>query len=147
VAGTNAAGGDMTYDGTLGTFVSKIGGLEVAATGYNTSVAEGKGFEVVTGKTRMKTKPGYIAGSEEVTVKLVVDEKTRHVLGAQAVGDGGAAWRVNVAALAIKKRVKVDEFSMIELGYCPPVSDLYDPLHAASDVAQRKLARHRSTRP
>jgi NADPH-dependent 2,4-dienoyl-CoA reductase/sulfur reductase-like enzyme len=141
VAGTNAAGGDMVYDGTLGTFVSKIGELEVAATGYNTSVAERKGFEVVIGKTRMKTKPRYIADPEEVTVKLVVDKKTRQVLGAQAIGGGGAAWRVNVAALAIKKRVKVDEFSMIELGYCPPVSDLYDPLHAAADVVQRRLAR------
>jgi NADH oxidase (H2O2-forming) len=141
VAGTNAAGGSMEYGGTLGTFVSYVGGLEVAATGYNSMVAMKRGYEIITGKSRMKVKPKYIPGAGEVTVKLVVDSKSGVVLGAQAIGEEGAAWRVNVAALAIKKRVNVCEFSSIELAYCPPISDLIDPLHTAANIVKRRLAR------
>jgi NADH oxidase (H2O2-forming) len=141
VAGTNAVGGSMEYEGTLGTFVSYIGGLEVAATGYNSMVAERRGYDVVTGKSRMKVKPKYIPGAREVTVKLIVDSKNGVVLGAQAIGEEGAAWRVNVAALGIKKKLNIYEFSSIELAYCPPISDLYDPLHAAADIVKRRLSR------
>jgi NADH oxidase (H2O2-forming) len=139
VAGTNAAGGSMEYGGTLGTFVSYIGGLEVAATGYNSMVAERRGYDIVTGKSRMKVKPKYIPGSKEVTVKLIVNGLNGVILGAQAIGEEGAAWRVNIAALAIKKRVNIYEFSSIELAYCPPISDLYDPLYAAADIVKRRL--------
>jgi hypothetical protein len=62
------------------------------------------------------------------------------VLGAQAIGEEGAAWRVNVATLAIKKKVNIYEFSSIELAYCPPISDLYDLFHAAADIIKRRLS-------
>jgi len=141
IAGVNAAGGDAVFDGALGTFVSFIGGLEVASTGYNTSTAESHGYRVSTGRANMKTKPRWMPGAKDISVKLVVDAETGRLLGGQAVGEEGAAWRVNVVALAIKKRMTVQEFSTIELAYCPPVSDLYDPLLVAADAAVRRLSR------
>jgi hypothetical protein len=51
------------------------------------------------------------------------------------VGEEGAAWRVNMIALAVRKRMTLEEFSSTELAYCPAVSELYDPLLAAVDVA------------
>jgi hypothetical protein len=42
-------------------------------------------------------------------------------------------------ALGIKKGMTLEEFSSVELAYCPPVSELYDPLLMATDVALRKL--------
>jgi len=141
IAGVNAAGGDAVFDGALGTFVSFIGGLEVASTGYNTSTAESHGYRVATGRANMKTKPRWMPGAKDISVKLVVDAETGRLLGGQAVGEEGAAWRVNVVALAIKRRMTVQEFSTIELAYCPPVSDLYDPLLVAADAAVRRLSR------
>jgi hypothetical protein len=46
--------------------------------------------------------------------------------------------RVNLIALAIKKDMTLEEFSTIELAYCPPVSELYDPLLMAIDAALRR---------
>jgi NADPH-dependent 2,4-dienoyl-CoA reductase/sulfur reductase-like enzyme len=40
IAGVNAAGGEVRYDGTMGTFVTYFGGIEVSCTGYNTLTAE-----------------------------------------------------------------------------------------------------------
>ena len=46
---------------------------------------------------------------------------------------------MKMVALGIKKKMTLDEFATIELAYCPPVSELYDPLLMATDVALRKL--------
>jgi NADH oxidase (H2O2-forming) len=139
VAGVNAARGDMVYDGGLGTFVSLIGDLEIACTGYNSEIAEKNGYKVITGRANMQIKPRYMPGAKDISVKLVVDADTGRILGGQAIGEEGAAWRVNIIALAIKKRMDIQEFSTIELAYCPPVSDLYDPLLVAADVAKSRF--------
>lgn len=140
VAGVNAAGGDMVYEGTLATFVSFIGDLEVACTGYNSLAAEGNGFRIITGRANMHIKPRYMPGAKPISVKLVVDAETGRILGGQAIGEEGAAWRMNVVAIAIKKRMTINDFSTIELAYCPAISDLYDPLLVAADTALRRLA-------
>lgn len=148
VAGVNAAGGDMTYDGAFGTFVSYMGDLEISCTGYNTLTAEEQGFKVVSGKANTPIKPKWMCDSKEISVKVIADADTGRVLGGQAIGDSGTDWRINIIALAIKHKMTLQELSSIELAYCPAVSDLYDPLLVAVDVALRKLeacARRRST--
>ena len=41
-------------------------------------------------------------------------------------------------ALAVRNRITLRDFSSVELAYCPAVSELYDPLLAAVDVAIQK---------
>ncbi len=146
VAGINAAGGDTTYDGTLGTFVSYVGELEVAATGYNMVGAESAGYAVVSGRANTVNKPNWIPGAKEISIKIIADADTGKLLGGHAIGVEGTDWRINMIALGIKKEMTLEEFSSIELAYCPPVSELYDPLLQATDVALRKLEAKRRRR-
>jgi len=139
VGGANAAGGDERYLGTFGTFVSFVGDLEVASTGFNTETAMDHGFQVVSGRANLTNKPDYMPGATEVSVKIIVDIASGRVLGGQAVGEEGAAWRVNMIALAVMQGMTIEEFSKVELAYCPAVSELYDPLQASVDVALRRL--------
>jgi NADH oxidase (H2O2-forming) len=139
VGGANAAGGDMVYSGALGTFVSHIGELEVASTGFNTEAAEAHGMRVVSGKAKLGSKPKWMPGGKDVTVKVVAEASSGRIVGGQAVGEEGAAWRVNMLAMAIKHRVTLEEFAQQELAYCPAVSDLYDPLLAAVDIALQRM--------
>ena len=141
VAGINAAGGDAVYDGDLGTFVSFIGDLEIACTGYNTPIAERNGFEVISGRANMQIKPRWMPGAKDISVKILVDVSSGRIIGGQSIGEEGAAWRVNVISLAIRKKMCIDEFCTLELAYCPAVSELYDPLQAAADVALRRYNR------
>jgi NADPH-dependent 2,4-dienoyl-CoA reductase/sulfur reductase-like enzyme len=141
VAGINAAGGDAVYDGDLGTFVSFIGDLEIACTGYNTPIAERNGFEVISGRANMQIKPKWMPGAKGISVKILVDVKSGRIIGGQSIGEEGAAWRVNIISLAIRKKMCIDEFCTLELAYCPAVSELYDPLQAAADVALRRYNR------
>ena len=139
VAGVNAAGGEATYDGTLGTFVSYVGDLEVSATGYNTPGAEAAGYTVVSGRANTVNKPAWMPGAKEISIKILADVNTGKILGGHAIGHEGTDWRINMIALGIKKGMTLDEFATVELAYCPPVSELYDPLLMATDVALRRL--------
>ena len=140
VAGANAAGGDKEYEGTLGTFVTSVGDFEVSGTGYNTSMAEAAGFKVISGRANTMNKPNWIPGAKNISVKIVADAETGRLLGAQSIGAEGTDWRINMVALGIRKGLTLEEFASVELAYCPPVSELYDPLLMATDVALRRLA-------
>lgn len=138
VAGTNAAGGHATYEGSLTTFVSVVAEVEVAATGLNSYFAKMYGFDVVSGKAKGKTRPEWYPGAEDISVKVLADSATGKILGAQAVGTGAAA-RINVVATAIKGDLTVSELAGVELAYCPAVSETYDVLTKACDFVVRKL--------
>lgn len=139
VAGTNAAGGDREYDGTLGTFVTYVGDLEVSATGYNTVGAENAGFKAISGRANTMNKPEWMPDHKAISVKIVADAETGRLLGGQSIGTEGTDWRVNMIALGIRQGMTLEEFATVELAYCPPVSELYDPLLMATDVALRRL--------
>lgn len=142
VAGTNAAGGYDTYEGVLGTFVSLIGELEVAATGFNEFFAGSAGYKIISGKAHGKNKPEYYPGAKDITVKIIADSKTGKVLGGQAVGEGAGA-RINVISLAIRCGMDVYALSQNEMAYCPMLAENYDVLNKAADFAVRKMEKGR----
>ncbi|MFQ6088024.1 MAG: FAD-dependent oxidoreductase [Candidatus Methanofastidiosia archaeon] len=138
IAGTNATGGNLKYSGALNTFVSLVGNLEIAGTGFNSLVAEERGYKILTSKARGFTKTDYFPKSERLTLKLVVDEKTKRILGGQVVGGRNSSWRVNVLACAIKAGMTLNDLSNLELCYNPPVSETYDVLLKAADLGVRR---------
>lgn len=138
VAGVNTAGGKAVYPGATGTFVSVIGDIEVAATGFNSFFAEQNGHDVIVGKAKGSTLPDWMPGGKEVTVKLLADKKTKKIIGGQVVGSGAAA-RINVISTAIKAGFTLQELADTELAYCPAVSQVTDVLTLAAELGLRKL--------
>ncbi len=136
VAGINMAGYDAIYKGALGAFVSTIGKFEVAAVGITETKAKEK-FEIITARAKALDKPEY-AGGEEITLKIICEKNQRIILGAQAVGKNASS-KINVISLAIRKKATVFDLSALETAYCPEVSDLYDVINMAADLAIRKL--------
>jgi NADH oxidase (H2O2-forming) len=140
IAGTNAAGGTARYRGVGNTFVSMVGNLEISATGYNLEAAEKAGFGNAKGiMTKGLIKPHWMPGATRLVLRIVVDGDDGRILGAQAIGEGGAAWRVNVLALAISAGLTVHDIADAEFSYCPPVSDVYDPLSQIAEIAIKRL--------
>ncbi len=133
VAGMNICGRDSAYRGALTTFASRIGDIEVAATGFNSHFAG----EAVIGKSNGYTKPEWCGDASDVTVKLLVNKEGK-ILGGQAVG-AGAAERINVVSAAISAGMDIFGLSSVELCYCPAVSETYDVLMQAADNAIRRL--------
>ncbi|MBN1534997.1 MAG: FAD-dependent oxidoreductase [Spirochaetes bacterium] len=139
VAGMNAAGGSMEYRGSSGTFVTRISGLEVAGTGYTTEGAKRQGFRPQSGKIKSSILPEYFPDNRAITIKIIADSATGRILGAQAVGEGGAAERINLLSAAVEMGMTLEQLGRVEMAYCPAVSEVYDPVMRAADFAARRI--------
>lgn len=137
VAGINAGGGNNVFKGVLGTFVSVIDDIEVAATGFNSFFADFYGIKTVVGKVKGNNRPEWFGPANELIVKLIADEKGK-VIGGQAIGVG-AKERINIISTAIKAGFTLKDVADLELAYCPVVSDYYDVLVRAAELGLRKI--------
>ncbi len=136
VLGTNLGGGYATFPGVVGTAVSKVCALEIARTGLREADCDAVGYRWVAVKVDSTTRAGYYPGAQPITVKLVAERRTGRLLGAQVVGREGAAKRIDALAVALWNRMTVEEISMLDLGYAPPFSPVWDPVL----IAARKAA-------
>lgn len=138
-AGINAAGGNTYYPGALNTFLTVIEGLEIASTGYTLEAAKGLGYDAKAVSTIRETKPHYMPGSTQINLRVVCDAREGRLLGAQAVGKEGAAWRINIFALAIHGGMTLYDISDAELSYNPPFSQMYDAIAQIAEVGFKRL--------
>ena len=136
VAGTNLGGGYATFPGVVGTAVSKVCDLEIARTGLRERDCDAVGFRYLTVQVGSRTRAGYYPGADQVTVKLVVEQRSGRLLGGQIVGGAASAKRIDVLAVALWNRMTVEEVVSLDLGYAPPFSPTWDPVL----IAARKAA-------
>ncbi len=123
-AANNVLGIEANYRGTAGTFVSKIGDLQVSGTGYTTETALKNGFEPVSAKIKMKILPEYFSGNTELIIKIIADKKSRRLIGAQSIGEKGASERINIVSMALEMSLTLDSLDAVELAYCPAIGDI-----------------------
>jgi NADPH-dependent 2,4-dienoyl-CoA reductase/sulfur reductase-like enzyme len=136
VAGTNIAGGYATFPGVVGTAVAKICDTEVARTGLTEGEATRAGFEFHVARIEATTRAGYYPGAAPILVKLLAERRSGRLLGAQIVGQEGAAKRIDVVATALHAGMTVEQMTHLDLSYAPPFSPVWDPVL----VAARKAA-------
>ncbi|KXB04148.1 hypothetical protein AKJ47_00420 [candidate division MSBL1 archaeon SCGC-AAA261G05] len=139
VAGTNAAGGSASYLGSLNTAVTWAYGLEIAATGVTTKAAEEAGFQPVSARTRVSSKPHYYPGAKPITTKITVEPEQHKIIGGQIIGTEGASERANLLALAIQKETTIEELAKSDYCYSPPINDCIGPLVVTAETLIRKL--------
>jgi len=140
VAGTNIAGGDMVFPGVVKTNVTAAFGTFFAGTGLTERDAAREGFKPVSAKLESRTKASYIdGGGGRVALKVVADSETGRLLGAQAVGDESAFWRVNVVAALLMKKATVWDLFYTDIGYMPLTNTAWDPLIIAARLLMRSL--------
>jgi pyruvate/2-oxoglutarate dehydrogenase complex dihydrolipoamide dehydrogenase (E3) component len=111
----------------------------VARTGLNEAEAQAAGFEYATARTTSTTRAGYLDDAKSIEVKLVAERGTGRVLGAQIVGEEGAAKRVDVVATAITAGMTANDLVDLDLGYAPPISPLWDPVQVAAREVLRSI--------
>ena len=135
VIGINIGGGDATFDGVLGTAVTRFRSLEIGRTGLGQAEAEEAGFDALSTMTESTNRAGYLPDGETLQVKLVADRGSGRLLGGQIVGGAGAAKRIDVVATAVWNDMTVEDFLGVDLSYAPPFGPTWDPVL----VTARKL--------
>ncbi|MEV0418693.1 FAD-dependent oxidoreductase [Streptosporangium canum] len=136
--GINIGGGYAAFPGVVGTAVSKICEYEVARTGLTTAEAAEAGFETVEEIVESTTRAGYYPGARRMRTKMIADRRTGRLLGAQIVGQEGAAKRIDALAIAVWQEMSVEDVSGLDLSYAPPFAPVWDPiLITARKTAER----------
>jgi NADPH-dependent 2,4-dienoyl-CoA reductase/sulfur reductase-like enzyme len=141
VAGINIGGGYATFPGVVGTAVSKLCAVEVGRTGLTEREATDAGFEYVTVKVESTTRAGYFPGAKPITTKLLAEKRSGRLLGAQIVGEEGAAKRIDVLATALTAGMDVEQMTALDLSYAPPFSPVWDPVLIVARKAADEIAR------
>lgn len=138
VVGENLAGVRSEFGPVVRTTAVKIFDLEVAASGLSLREALAHGFQAETTAIHAPSRSKMYPGGRELFVMLVVDRRTGRLLGANLLGEEGAALRANIVSAAIRNRMTVKEFSKLDLMYTPPFSPVWDPLLVAANASIRK---------
>ncbi len=141
VAGENAAGGRAEFSGIVGTAIIKVLDLEIGRTGLSMREARQLGKEFREIKVETSTKAHFYPGSQQVTIKLLIDKASQKILGAQIVGGTGAGKRIDVLAAAVQLGLTPFALSELDLSYAPPFSPVWDPVLTAANVAVGELER------
>jgi NADPH-dependent 2,4-dienoyl-CoA reductase/sulfur reductase-like enzyme/rhodanese-related sulfurtransferase len=135
IAGANAAGARMIYPGALGTSIVRALHLTAGFTGMNSAQAAKAGFTFFTSLTRDHSHAHYYPGAKPVLIKIIAEEGTGRLLGAQVLGERGADKRVDVLATAIAAKMSVFDLENLDLAYSPPFGSAQDPINMAGFVA------------
>jgi NADPH-dependent 2,4-dienoyl-CoA reductase/sulfur reductase-like enzyme/rhodanese-related sulfurtransferase len=140
MAASNALGMRMRYSGALGTSVFKVFDATAASTGLTERTAREAGFSVGASVVVRDHHASYYPGAKELTLKLIYDRKTSKVLGAQAFGEEGVEKRIDVVAMALQARLRLEDLAEVDLSYAPPYSSANDPVNMAAFVAMNDIS-------
>jgi len=138
VAGTNAAGGQATFNGVVGTMVVRCFDLTVASTGLTAAKARASGLDAQETMIQAKDVAHYFPGTADIHVKLVVNGADNRLLGGQIVGRRGVAKRIDTLATALYNRMTVADLQQLDLSYAPPFAPVWDPILVAANVAAKE---------
>jgi len=127
IAGENAAGGNATFNGVIGTGIARVMEMEVSRTGLSERECQQSGVSYATRRIKSRTAAHYCPASREIHLKLIAEEDSGRLLGAQIIGYTGAAMRIDMMAVAITTGSTVHRLIDMDLAYSPPFSPVWDP--------------------
>ncbi len=139
IAGGNAGGAHLTYSGALGTSIVRILNQTVGYVGLNSRQAKEAGFSFFSSVSRDPSHASYYPGATPLVTKILVEEGTGRLLGAQVLGEKGVDKRVDVFATAIYGKMKVSDLESVDLAYSPPFGSANDPANIAAFVASHEV--------
>jgi len=138
IAADNVCGASEKYNGTQGSSILKIFDMTVAATGINESAAAGLDTDKVFLWTASHAT--YYPGAGFMNIKVIFENKTGKILGAQIVGRDGVDKRIDVLAAAIRAGMTANDLAKLELAYAPPYSSAKDPVNMIGFMIQNILS-------
>jgi len=132
-------GGGPSFPGVLGTAICKVLDFNVAKTGLSETEAVSQGIDIETILCPGQDRPHYYPGNATVIIKLVAEKKTHRLLGAQIVGPGDVAKRLDIVVTALSFGATIENLATLDLAYAPPFSSAMDAIITAAHVMENKL--------
>ncbi|MCW7755084.1 FAD-dependent oxidoreductase [Desulfobotulus sp. H1] len=141
VIGDNLAGKESVSPPVVGSFVVKLFETCLCGAGLTLKRALEEGFDAVSVRMCQLDRAHFYPTKELMYLELVVDRKTRQILGIQGSGSKGDATvgRINAVAALLPRKPVVEDISNMEFAYSPPFSSAMDIVNALGNVADNLL--------
>jgi NADPH-dependent 2,4-dienoyl-CoA reductase/sulfur reductase-like enzyme/rhodanese-related sulfurtransferase len=140
IAADNICGIPSEYRGAQGSSILKLFGMTVAATGLNEAAAREAGIDYGKVYTYSPSHATYYPGASNMSLKVLYENGTGRLLGAQLVGFEGVDKRCDVLATALRAGMTAEDLTELELCYAPPYSSAKDPVNMAGYVIENVLS-------
>jgi NADPH-dependent 2,4-dienoyl-CoA reductase/sulfur reductase-like enzyme/rhodanese-related sulfurtransferase len=134
IAADNICGIKSVYKGSIGSAILKFFDLTVAACGINERAAKASGLDYDKVFLYALSHAGYYPGARNISMKVLFENKSGRILGAQLVGFKGVDKRCDVLSAAIRHGFTAYDLEELELCYAPPFSSAKDPVNMAGFV-------------
>jgi len=138
-AGCNAAGGELEFNGVIGTSVVSFEDACVARTGLTYEGAKQHGFNPDFIYVENSDHAEYYPNGNFIFLKLIFDKDSGKILGASASGTIGVTRRIDVISTAIYAGLKVTDLEQLEFCYSPPHGSAKDIVNMSGYVASNEL--------
>ena len=139
VIADNICGIQSRFNGICGTAICKLFNLNLARTGLTEKMATEAGYDYITVLNPSPDKAHFLKSAKLIIIKFIIDRNSRKLLGAQIVGPGDVAKRMEIAVANIASGVSVLDIAQYDLAYAPPFSPAMDNIITTANIAENKL--------
>ncbi|QLY80601.1 FAD-dependent oxidoreductase [Clostridium intestinale] len=117
--GRNLVEPTTKYMGTQGTSGIKIYDYNIASTGLTESSAKVAGLKVKTVSATDNYRPEFMPTFDSATVKVVYDEESEVILGAQIISKTDLTQLMNTMSVVIQNKMTIDELAFVDFFFQP----------------------------
>ncbi len=134
--GDNMINDSKPFQGALGSSGIRFGGFQAARTGLSEEEARALGFDFATNFIQDFNHTSYVPNKTPLYIKLIYDKNSKVLLGGQICGENDAVLRVDALAVAVFKKMTVEELGMMDFVYSPPFARTWDALNIAGNTSK-----------
>lgn len=131
-----------SFKGTISIFCTSIGDTGFGVAGVTETLANQRGFNVVTGTFEGIDKhPGTIKGTKKQLVKLIVTHEDGIIIGGEVIGASSTGELTNLIGLAIENQMTVNAILTSQIGTHPLLTGpptAYPVIKAAEMVVKQR---------
>lgn len=119
VAAHNILGNPISAQGTQGSNAIHIFGLSLCSTGLTEAAAHKRGIKTASVTVTDWLRPEFMPENDKVTLKLVWEEETRRLIGAQMASHSDVTLALHLFSLMIQEKYTVDRIALLDQFFLP----------------------------
>ncbi|MGM0922610.1 MAG: FAD-dependent oxidoreductase [Bacillota bacterium] len=138
LAAKNLVKKTIKYMGTQGTSGIKIYENNIASTGMTETAASFTDMNVKSITILENDRPEFMPSYEPVTLKVVYEEETRRIVGAQVMSKADLTQSINTLSVCIQNRMTIDELGFVDFFFQPHYNKPWNFLNQAGLQAMQQ---------
>ena len=132
VAGHNVGGTALESIGVQGSNGISIYGYHMVSTGLSVKMAEKHGLSVSATEFEDLQRPDFMQENAPVKIRIVYENETRRVVGAQIASREDISMGIHMFSLAIQEQVTIDTLKLVDIFFLPHFNQPYNYMTMAA---------------